>query len=162
VSNKKGNAALARHKASDGIISAKGPNVKLNQTGLVQPSPKTIIDSDGYKPLERNHVLASCALAMPRPSVHQFAPPRERIAAPVGLFGLVANDVRQRMFGKLAGKMRLVACPIAERTSKAVRRVGRIDPRLRLTAGSSWGAASTRTLAIGGTLSSRMRGIDGK
>ena len=40
---------------------------------------------------ERQDVLAGRALAMPRPCVHQLAPPRQRIRSPIGLLGLVAD-----------------------------------------------------------------------
>ena len=65
------------------------------------------------RPLERQDVLAR-AFAMPRPCVHKFAPPRQRVRSPVGLFGLVADDMRQRVLGKFAREVRLVARPIAE------------------------------------------------
>ena len=45
------------------------------------------------------------ALAMPRPSVHKLAPPRQRVRSPVSLLGLVADDVGERVLGKLAGEM---------------------------------------------------------
>ena len=41
--------------------------------------------------------------------------------------GLVADDVRQGVFGKLSRERRFVAGPISERRSDAVRRVGRAD-----------------------------------
>src|SRR5271166_549705 len=73
--------------------------------------------------LEREDVLASCALAMPRPSVHKLPPPRQRVRPTVSLFGFVSDDVGKRMLGKLARETRFIARPIADRASKAVRRV---------------------------------------
>ena len=46
------------------------------------------------RPLERQNVLPGRALAMPRPSVHKLAPPRQCVRSAVGLLGLVADDVR--------------------------------------------------------------------
>ena len=55
-------------------------------------------------PPERHHVVARVALAMARPRVHNLAPPRQRIRSPVGLFGLVADDMRERMLASSRGK----------------------------------------------------------
>ncbi len=46
------------------------------------------------RPLERHDVPPGLALAMPRPYIHQLAPSRERVRSAVGLFGLVADNVR--------------------------------------------------------------------
>jgi len=51
---------------------------------------------------------------MVRPSVHKLAPARERVGSAVGLFGLVADDMRERMLGKLAREVRFISGPIAE------------------------------------------------
>jgi len=64
--------------------------------------------------LERQDVLAGRAFAMALPGVHKLAPPRERVGSPVGLLGLVADDVRKGMLRQLAREMRLVSHPIAE------------------------------------------------
>src|SRR5579859_4339520 len=64
--------------------------------------------------LERHNVRPRLALAMARPCVHQLAPPRQRVRSPIGLLGLVADDVSESMFGKLAREVRFVARPIAE------------------------------------------------
>jgi hypothetical protein len=49
------------------------------------------------------------------PCVHQLAAPRQRVGSPVDLFGLVADHVRKRVFGKFAREMRFVPRPIPER-----------------------------------------------
>jgi hypothetical protein len=51
---------------------------------------------------------------MARPCVHQLAAASERIASPVSLFRFVAEDMGERILGKLAREMRLVTRPIAE------------------------------------------------
>ena len=66
------------------------------------------------RPLERHHVVAGPALAMPRPCVHKLTPPRQRVGSPIGLFGFVADDVRKSMFGELTREMGFVARPIAK------------------------------------------------
>ena len=43
------------------------------------------------RPLERQHILATAAIAMPRPSIRKLSPPRQRVRSPVSLFSLVAN-----------------------------------------------------------------------
>ncbi len=59
---------------------------------------------------------------MPRPSIHKLSPSRQGVRSPVGLFGLIPDDVRKRMLGKLVGEVRLVACPIAKSATEAVNR----------------------------------------
>ena len=59
---------------------------------------------------------------MPRPCVHKLPPSLQRIRSPVGLFGLVADDMRKGVLGELAREMRLVAGPIAEGAAEAVNR----------------------------------------
>jgi hypothetical protein len=67
-------------------------------------------------PLERQDVLAG------RPSQWRAqALSRQQVGSAVGLFGLVADDVRKDLFGKLARKMRFEAGTIAERASEAMR-----------------------------------------
>jgi hypothetical protein len=46
---------------------------------------------------------------MPRPSVHWLAPPRQRVGSPIGLLGLVADHMGERMFGQFAREVRFVA-----------------------------------------------------
>ena len=55
------------------------------------------------------------AIAIARPSGHQFAASFKRVASPVCLFGLVADAVRERMLSELAREVRLVAGPVAKR-----------------------------------------------
>ncbi len=66
-------------------------------------------------------LAAGLRLAIICPCSHKLAPLFQRIAAPVSLFRLVANDVRKRRLGKLACEMRLVAGPIAEGGPEAMR-----------------------------------------
>src|ERR1700730_17046604 len=53
-------------------------------------------------------------LTKSRPGFHERTPLFERITAPVGLFGLVADDMSQSGLRYLARKTRLVPRPIAE------------------------------------------------
>jgi len=52
--------------------------------------------------------------------MHQLAPLLQRVGPPVGLFGLVADHMRERRLRDLPREMRFVARPIAERAAKAV------------------------------------------
>ena len=56
------------------------------------------------------------------PRVHQRSPLLQRVAAPIGLLGFVADDVSERSFGQFAREIRLVARPIAEGRTKPVNR----------------------------------------
>src|ERR1700722_4231791 len=66
------------------------------------------------RPPECQDILAGRALAMPRPSVHKLASPRQRVRSPVGLFGLVADDMGERVLRKLPREMRFVPRPISK------------------------------------------------
>ena len=44
----------------------------------------------------------------------KLAPPRQRVGSPIGLLGLVADDMGERMLGKFAREVRFVAGPITE------------------------------------------------
>ena len=110
-------ARLGRGEAS-GLLSLVGwpayPRLRLN--GLCDARPQSSCARKAGtlsgRPLEREHVVARPALAVVRPGVHELAPPRQRVASAVGLFGLVADDVRQRVLGEFAREMRFVARPI--------------------------------------------------
>src|SRR5580700_4231035 len=75
-------------------------------------------------PHTQRHDSGALALAMSRPRGHQFASLVERIAAPIGLLGRVAGRMSERRFANLAREACLVASPIAERRTEAVRRYG--------------------------------------
>src|SRR3984893_18525875 len=60
-----------------------------------------------------NHVGTRLRITKSRPGFHERTPLFERITAPVGLFGLVADDMSQSGLRYLARKMRLVSRPIA-------------------------------------------------
>jgi hypothetical protein len=76
--------------------------------------------------LERKDLGA--AVTIPGPGIHQLAPSPQGVRSPIGLLSFVANDVRERVFGKLAREICFVAGPVAKRRSEAVRRVGRLKP----------------------------------
>ena len=59
-------------------------------------------------------------LAPRRPSSHQRPALFQRVAAPIGLLGLVADHMRERRLGDLAREMRLIARPISEGRAEAV------------------------------------------
>src|SRR5215470_15510348 len=69
--------------------------------------------------LERNHGPAN---AMRGPGLHQRAALRERRATPVRLLNGVTDRMRQRGFGDLACKLRLVPAPGPKRAAKSMRR----------------------------------------
>jgi hypothetical protein len=54
------------------------------------------------------------AASRARPIDGKLASPRQRVRSAVGLFGLVADDMGERMFGELAREMGFVAGPISE------------------------------------------------
>ena len=58
--------------------------------------------------------------AVSGPRAHKCPPFFEGITTPVGLFGFVADDMRQSALGDFARKMRFVAGPIAKAAAKAV------------------------------------------
>jgi hypothetical protein len=60
--------------------------------------------------------------------VHKRAALFQRIAAPVSLLCLVANDMRERSFGHLAGEIRCIARPVPEARSESVHRGFDIHP----------------------------------
>jgi hypothetical protein len=57
-----------------------------------------------------------------RPCLHEFSSALQCIGAPVGLLRLVANDVRKRLFRKLAREGGFVSAPVTERAAEAVHR----------------------------------------
>ena len=54
------------------------------------------------------------------PCRHEGAAPFRRVAPPKRLFGLVADSMGEGVLGKFPRKVRLVACPVAERWAKPV------------------------------------------
>src|SRR5262249_3183394 len=69
--------------------------------------------------LEGNHDAAD---AVRGPGVHQRAALRERRATPVRLLNGVTDRMRQRGFGDLACKLRLVPAPVPKRAAKSMGR----------------------------------------
>ena len=59
--------------------------------------------------------------AVSGPFLHELAPFLQRVHAPVRAFDLVPGLVRQRLFSKTTRKVSVVAAPIAEAGSEAVR-----------------------------------------
>jgi hypothetical protein len=66
------------------------------------------------------HNIACGPLAIRRPRLHQLAPLLQRVATPIGLLRLVADDVGQSRFGNFAREVGDVACPIPEAGSEPV------------------------------------------
>jgi hypothetical protein len=70
---------------------------KIKNTTLVCPAPGGV--AFAFRPTKgragnaKSWVCSRLRLRTPRPSVHQFAPPRERVRSTVGLFGLIADDM---------------------------------------------------------------------
>ena len=71
------------------------------------------------------------------PCVHERATLFEGVAAPVGLLGLVADQMRERSLRHFSREMRFVAGPVAERAAKAVdSRALNAEPRQNLRHGN--------------------------
>jgi hypothetical protein len=70
---------------------------KIENTTVVYPRRAGCFrippDEVGAPGKAKSRVVAVCTFAMPRPSVHQFAPLRERVRSRVGLFGFIADDM---------------------------------------------------------------------
>jgi hypothetical protein len=69
------------------------------------------------RPLERYNAFIRRPLAMARPSVQKLAPPLQRVGSPIGLLGLVADDVGEGVFGAFTR----VRCPPNRRMSVGIR-----------------------------------------